>query len=183
MSDVILYEPKLTTLKVGAVITTPSTASSFYTQVTDTVTGGVTKWLKDVTVSGVDSPVDLVNFMGQDSNTFQNQALEAKPFGLVKFTATMAISPVDTNLGVGGLIYGITGTTLTADGKRYQYGKGARASRAFALEFSNGANYVRLGFNNCLAVKFGDLSQASDTHLEAPIEVVCLTKDFYDDIE
>jgi hypothetical protein len=182
MVDVILYDPKLTTLKVGAVIATPSTASSFYAQVTDTVSGGITKWLKDIKVSGIDAPMELVNFLGKDSNSFQNQALEPKPFKEIRVSGTLAYSPVDTDLSVGGLIFGVTGTTI-GSGKSYKYGSGSRTAKALGVQFTDGTRIISLGFNNIYGVKLGEISQASDSHVECPFEMVCLIKDFQEFVE
>ena len=180
MANVILYKPKLTTLKVGTLITSPTTASSFYTQVTDEVTGGVTKWLKDVTVSGIASDEELINFLGSDTNSFQNQELEEKPFDLVKISATLAYSPVDTDKSIMGLLTGTTGTTV-GSGKRYQYK--AKTAKAIGLQFSDGTNLISLGFNYAKVTKIGDISQKSDSHPEVPIEMVCLIRDFDEYVE
>ena len=183
MTDVVLYDAKLTTLKIGATITSPTTASSVYTQISDTVSGGVTKWLKDVTISGIDAPMELVNFLGQDSNNFQNQELESKPFNAVRISGTVAVSPVDTDTPIEAVLFGTSGVTLTANSKRYQFGQGSRTKRAVGVEFTNSSNIIHVALNNAYAVRVGDISQSADTHLEAPFEIVALTRDYYVDVE
>lgn len=177
MVDVVLYEPKLTTLKVGIPITAPTTASSVYTQITDTVTGGVTKWLKDVTISGINRGVDKQDFIGKDASGFQNQELEKKPIDAVKISGTMAMSPVDTDASMGAILTGATGVVV-GSGKRYQYH--TILARAYGLQFTDGTKIISLALNNAEITKIGDYTQSSDSHAELKFEAVCLIRDFYD---
>lgn len=177
MVDVVLYEPRLTTIKIGAVVASPTTSGSFYSQVTDSVTDGVTKWLKDVTITGVKRPIEKQDYMGADSNGFQNAEFEKKPFDSIKISGTFNMSPVDTNADIVSVLTGNAGTTV-GSGKRYQYS--SVTARAYGLQFSDGSKIVELGFNNAELSIAGDEEQSSDTGMVSiKFEAEVLPRDFY----
>jgi len=184
MADVVLFKPKLTTLKVGDAVTTVATDSTFYSQVTDTVTDGITKWLKDVTVSGVEIPQELVNFLGKDSNGFQNQEWETNPASEITISGTLAISPVDTDLSPMALLHNVSGTSVgTTDYKRYRYDSPSDVAIAIQFTNSDDSAIIEMGLNNAVTQSVGDFSQDAESHLEAPFEIKCKLADFYHDVK
>jgi len=175
----ILYDAKLTTLKIGEAITSPTTSSSVYSQITDDVTGGVTAWFKDVTISAVDRPVELVGFLGQDANSLPNQSLEKKTHNFVKISGKLNFSPVDTDKSILGVLSGASGTTV-GTGTRYQFG--SLTDKAIGIEFTDAGDskVIQLALNNAMITKISDITQSAGTHVEVMFEAVCVIADFYE---
>lgn len=176
----VLYDSKLSTIKIGAAIATPTTATSFYSQITDIVTDGTTKWFKDVTVSGVSRPVELVTFLGQTSLGLSNQLLDKKPYEFITFSGKLNYSPVDTDKSFIGMITGASGTTI-GSGKQYQFT--TLSTRAIGIKFTDGSRVIELGINNAEITKVGQITQTAGGHVEMEFEAVGVIQDFYEYVE
>jgi len=87
----------------------------------------VAAWAKDVTITYPEGPVEKVDFMGEDSNSFQNQDLEEQSWGTAKITGTLVFSPVDTDASIAAYMSG-SGTAITSGETRYQFGSSAAVS-------------------------------------------------------
>ena len=179
-TEVVLYDAKESTFKIGDVISTVLTTSSVYDQITDRVTDGVTKWVRNLTVTGVDRPVELEKFLGQDSNSLPNQSLFNKQHEVVKISGELAYDAPDTDLSMIGMFAGSSGTTI-GDGKQYQYGN--LTNSAVGLEFTDGTKVIQLALNNARVTKVGEISQEADDYPKATFEMVCVIADFYEYVE
>jgi len=181
----ILLKKRQCTLKVGATVASPDTDNTLYDQITDIVTGGVTAWMEEATVTFPDGPVEKVDFTGEDANDFQNQDLEEQSWDVAKASLKFVYSPVDTDKTPTALFASGSGTAITTEEKRYQYGSSAaanlRAKRGVGLEYTDGTKIIDIGFNNSYwTIK--DVSITGNRYL-VTVEGVCLPKDFYEETQ
>jgi len=136
---------------------------------------------KNVTIAIPDSAVEVVNFLGVDTNGFQNAVLEEKPYSNGGMSGTLVLDDVDV---LESLYYG-TATVITGGLNRFQAGKLTTAGRPsigilMHLENSDASKKVSFVLNNAYITKLGDVKiSGPDGHFEVEFEAICLPKDFY----
>lgn len=135
--------------------------------------------LKDVTISPPEGDVDIINYLGEDTNGFQNAQMEEKAFGLAEISGTMS---VDSDEVLETIAYG-SGTSVTGGYTRYQAGDGNRATNgAFLVVLDNGTNEASFVLNNIIITKLGDIKPTgTDGHWEMEFTAKCLPADFYEE--
>lgn len=139
-------------------------------------TGTTVGVIKDISVTVPEGDVDIVNYLGEDSNGFQNAELEESSFGLAEMTGTMSVNSAEVleTIAYGA---GTAGTSHTL----YQAGDGSRVKNgAFLINLDNGTDEVSVVLNNIRITSLGDISvTGADGHWEMEFTAKCLPKDFY----
>jgi len=138
----------------------------------------ITPVIKNITITPPETSWEKQDFLGEDSNNFQNQLLDEKPVGIATLTATAILAEDETfeDYMVSGTVAGASGYT------RYQVGKNNdnEVIACVTLEDSTGTNQISFGFDNARVTKWGDVRIGSpDGHWEQDFTIVCLAKDFY----
>jgi len=158
--------------------TTTQTLSGTFATSGITVSAG----LKNITVTPPETGWDKQDFLGQDSNGFQNQLLDEKPVGIATVTGTLI-------LGEDELVedYIISGTVTAPSGySRYQVGKNNDTKIICCVSVQDGAlgNGKSVGLDNARFIKWGDIKLSGpDAHFEQDISLICLAKDFYYEVK
>ena len=159
---------------VGFVAT--ATLSGAFAKVGSKVTAAV----KNITVTPPETSWEKQDFMGRDSNKFQNQLLDEKPTGTATMTATLVLGEDETieDYTVSGTATGIASYT------RYQIGdEGSEENKVdvcVSLLSEAGTEYAAFAFSEAKLTKWGDVRiSGPDSHWEQDIAVLCLAKNFY----
>lgn len=185
MATKILIKKRECTLKIGALVSSPNTTNTLYDQITDTVTGGITAWMDEVTVTFPEGPIEKVDYHGEDSAGFQNQSMEEQAYNLAKITLKFTYSPVDTDMTPSALFCSGTGTAVSSGEERYQYGSTAavnlRSKKGVGLEYTDGTSIIDIGFNN----SFWNVKDVGmdGNRFVVTVEGVCLPADFYEEVQ
>jgi len=181
----ILLKKRECTIKVGAVVSSPNTTNTLYDQITDSVTGGIKAWTEEISVTFPEGPVEKVDYIGEDTNGFQNQSLEEQSWNGAKASITFTYSPVDTDLTPTALMASGSGTAITSGEKRYQYGSSAaanlRSQKAIGFEYTDGTKIIDVAFNNAYCT-IKDVALSGNRY-RVVVEVLCLPKDFYEEVQ
>jgi len=140
----------------------------------------VTAAVKNITITPPETGWEKQDFMGKDSNNFQNQLLDEKPVGIATITGTMILGEDETieDYVVSGTVTGTSGYT------RYQIGNGNTSINDLAacvtLISNNTNNEVSFAADNARLTKWGDVRiTGPDAHWEQDFTIICLAKDFY----
>lgn len=155
--------------------TTTNLSGSFLTTGWD-----VSKAVKNVTITPPETSREKVDFIGKDTNAFQDQMLDEKPVGTATLTATMVLGQDET---VEDLLSGVV-TAVTGGFSRRQYGQDNTSTGLVAacvtLDDATQTNQVSFALDNAKFTKLGD-TRISDagSHWEQDITIMCLPKDFY----
>ena len=181
-----LWKAKETTVKIADALSSVSDsalldAQSFSNDST------ITAILKNVTIVEPEGAVDKEDFLGVDTNGFQNAELTEKPFDLAKISGTL-VMPAQakfdgTNKSLEFYAYG-SGTQVpsgSATHTRWQAGDGSRTACAILVNLVSGSSYeVSILLNNAYITKLGDRKIGGpDGHWEQDFEAVCLPRDYY----
>jgi hypothetical protein len=135
----------------------------------------ITGIMKDIQVTEPMGDVDMLNFLGTDSNGFQNAELEEKPAGIVEIQGTM-ILPGDEV--VEDLIYDAA-TTIASTHSRYRAGKASKRSVCLLLNLDDSTDEVNYAGTNMLVAARGVKVTGADGHFEANVTFKCLPRDWY----
>lgn len=142
--------------------------------------------LKDVSVTPPEGSVEVTNFLGEDTNGFQNAMFEEKAFTGAAIKGTMVMDSVET---IEPLFGGAGTQVATNSYTRYQYGTSASGKTrvtvgAIGLALDNGTKVVGVLLNNVYMTKLGDIKMTgTDGHWERDFEGMCLAKDYYEDFK
>ena len=134
---------------------------------------------KNLTVTPPDTGYDKQDFIGVDTNNFQNALLDEKPVGTATLTGTLIVG---NNEIIEDIISG-TFASAPAGYSRYQYGSDntSNGTVAVCVTFMTDdyLDEVSYAFDNAKFTKYGDVRLGSpDTHLEQDFTIICLAKDF-----
>jgi len=142
----------------------------------------LSKAVKNITVTPPETSWEKQDFIGKDTNAFQDQLLDEKPVGIATVTATLILGENET---VEDMISG-TFTAVTGGFSRRQYGTNNTSTRDVAacvvLDSADAtqANEVSFAYDNAKFTKLGDTRiSGPDSHWEQDFTIICLPKDFY----
>jgi len=142
-------------------------------------------YAKDITITEPEGPVDKIDLLGVDANSFQNALLDLKPYGLARATGTLVLDGDET---LEAYVAGPP-TAITGGYSRYQIGRRitgyvanvkARKQCAMLIKLDDGTDRINFAFDNAYFVDLSDKRlSGADGHFEQEFEIVCLPKDFY----
>ena len=137
---------------------------------------------KNVTITPPETAWEKVDFLGQDTNSFQNQLLDEKPVGMATFTGTVLLGEdeVIEDYVVSGTVTGIAGYT------RYQVGKNNTNEIAICVNITDPlvTKLKTVVLDNARVTKWGDVKESgADAHWEQDLTIICLAKDFYYEVK
>lgn len=138
----------------------------------------VTAAVKNITITPPETGWEKTDFLGEDSNGFQNQLLDEKPVGTATCTGTLILGEDETieDYMVSGVV------TSPANYTRYQVAKNSDNELVVAIVLKDQQlnDMVSFGFDHCKVSKWGDIRIGSaDGHWEQDFMVMCLAKDYY----
>lgn len=136
-------------------------------------------YAKNVTITPPEGPIEQIDLLGDDSNSFQNAAADIKPYGMATISGTL-VHPGDELLEPFVMGAGAS-TVISGSYTRWQVGKGSRVSVALVVNFDNGTDEVSVLFDNGWFTKFGEKSLNADGHWEQNFELVCHARDYYEE--
>jgi len=186
MNMVKIWHAKETTVQISDALSSIDTSALLDSQSfsnSSTITG----ILKNVTIVEPEGGIDKQDFLGVDSNNFQNAELIEKPYDLAKISGTLVLPPKalfdGSNKSLEYYAYG-SGTqvpTGTPTHTRWQAGNGSRNPCAILVNLVSGSDYeVSILLNNAYITKLGDRRIGGpDGHWEQDFEAVCLPRDYY----
>jgi len=159
-------------------VSTASTLSGVFSEDAASGSAQIESAIKNVTVTPPDTGYDKQDFIGVDTNNFQNSLLDEKPVGMATFTGTLILGNDETieDKVMSGTVTSPAGYT------RYQVGKTHDnvVNVCLALNKNDYSDSVTYALFNARVTKWGDIRLGSpDTHVEQDVTVVCLAKDFY----
>jgi hypothetical protein len=184
-----LWHAKETAVAMGPAVTSPAATSSMYAQILAVGSTEVQleSVMKNVTVTPPDGAIDIENFLGIDTNYFQNAEVSFKPFTMGSITGTLVVTDV---VKVEPWFMGQTGLAIT-NGTRYQpgccatgkerqsLGIGIKLVQVGALNTA-GTKNISIALNNAVITKVGDYKlSGADGTWEVDFEAKCLPRDFY----
>ena len=166
---------------------TTDTILALFTAATD-----IQEHVKDLTIEPPKGAVDKIDLVGETASTkaplstFQNYALEEKPFSLAKVTGTLLLKPnedpfdtMQAGAGTAGSGSGVGYTFL-------QYGTSTAAKvrkvGSILLHFPISATDIRsVLLNNAYITALGDIkATGADGHMERDFEIICAPEDYVD---
>ncbi len=165
-------------------ITTAAALDTFFST-GSTTNLSVQAYAKNVTIAIPESAVEIVNFLGVDSNNFQNAELEEKPYTNGGFSGTLVLNDITV---LEELYYG-TATEISTTHDRFQAGKLSSAGRPkmailLNLENADASKEINFVLTNAYITKLGDVKiSGPDSHFELEFEAICLPRDFYFEIK
>jgi len=142
----------------------------------------VSKTAKNVTVTPPPTDVEKVDFLGLDSNGFQNALLDSKPPGLPTCTGTLILGEDETL--ESAIVVGSTTVAGSPASTRYQLGNDDDLDQAVSVlvnmqDFAQDSR-VSFCFHNAKLTKFGDVRiSGADGHWEQDFTITCLPRNFY----
>lgn len=142
--------------------------------------------IKDVSVTPPEGAVDVVHFLGEDTNGFQNALFEEKAFTGASIKGTMLL---DSTESIEPLFAGAGTAVATSTYTRYQFGRSTAGNTrvkvgAIGLALDNGTKVIGVLMNNVYLTKLGDVKvTGTDGHWERDFEGMCLAKDYYEDFK
>ncbi len=185
-----LWKPgKISGIKVANAITTVDSDGDLSTEISGTSNTyeNVQAYAKSVTVAIPSGAVEKQDFLGVDSNNFQNAELEDSPFENATVSGTLVLHDVEI---LESFYYGtgVSATGTGVSGKTYQAGilsSSGRKDCSILMTLDNGLSTtekrkINVLFNNARISKLGDLKiSGPDSHFEIDFEATCLPRDFY----
>ena len=131
--------------------------------------------IKDLTITEPQSEVDQIDFLGEDTNGFQNVEGEEKPYGMVEVSGT-AILPGDEVLET---FFYPAGTTIATTHTRYRSGTGTRPRPSILLNLDDGTDEVSFAGESFWITAKDTKIAGADGHFEVTFTAKCLPRDFY----
>ena len=172
----VLIKAREATVYIANAISSPSSSTSFYSQITSIV-----DWsgkVRDIEIAGAESDTEQVYLFGQDSNGRQNAELDVQPMTEREFTGTLILTTEDAMelATASGASVGATGFT------RVQ-GDGTTTDRSILIKCVDSAtnDTLHLFMNNVKFLKLGDISLDSEGFAEQEIMAKCKAKDYYEE--
>lgn len=133
--------------------------------------------LKEISISGSEGDVEQIDFIGEDSNGFQNADKDKKPFGMVEISGKLVLRGDET---IESFAYG-TSITVATNYTRYQ--PGIRQEVSVLLLNDDGTDYHAAVLDNADVTKMGDLSLSADGHWERDFTIKGLARDLYEEFK
>jgi len=135
---------------------------------------------KNITITPPETSWEKQDFLGVDTNNFQNQLLEEKPVGVATITGTMIVGEDETieDMMSGSVVSAPTGFT------RRQIGTNNTSNATLAVVVTFWSNSlqkeVSIGIDGARFTKLGDNNiTGADAHLEQGFTITSLAKDCY----
>ena len=140
--------------------------------------------LKTVTITPPETAWEKQDFLGKDSNSFQNQLLDEKPVGTATATGTMITGEDET---IEDMMSGVNVSPPSGYTRR-QIGVNNTSDAVLAVVISlqsvDGSNEISFAFDNAKFTKWGDVRiSGPDSHFEQDFTIMCLAKDFYSEFK
>ncbi len=185
-----LWKAKETTVQIADALSPSSISSStLLDAMSYTNQKPLTALLKNVTIVEPEGAVDKEDFLGTDSNGFQNAELSEKPYDVAKISGTL-VMPAIHESGTAMLerwAYG-NGTQVPSGSPthtRWQPGDGNRIACAILVNLVSGSDYeVTILLNQAYITKLGDRKIGGpDGHWEQDFEAVCLPRNYYVEVK
>jgi len=153
-------------------ISTDSTLAAVFS--TSTV---ISAAAKNISITPPETAWELVNFLGNNSNNFQNAVLDEKPVGAPTISGTLVVYTEDDYLE--GFLDN-SGTTVASTYNRYQIGNNESPEVAILVTLNNGTRTANICFDDARITKWGDVKiSGADSHWEQDFSAICLPEDFY----
>ena len=170
----VVFRARHTTMKIDqatdVTITTAAALDTFF------VTAGVVTLgnVKNVTISVPEGAVDKIDMIGVDGNSFQNQDVDIKPFGMATLSGTLVHSGDEV---LEPFAYG-AGTAIAATYTRFRFDNGTRPEIALLVKLTDGTDVVNVALDNAYMTKLGDIKlSGADGYWEQDFSLTCLPKD------
>jgi hypothetical protein len=168
----VVFRARHTTMKIDeasdVTITTAAALDTFFGSATTLAN------VKNVTIAIPEGAVDKIDLIGVDGNSFQNQDVDIKPYGMATLSGTLVHSG-DEVLEV--FAYG-SGTAVAATHHRYRMGDGNRPEVAILTKLTDGTDIVNVALDNAYITKLGDAKlSGADGHWEQDFSITCLPRD------
>jgi hypothetical protein len=135
-------------------------------------------YMKNVTITEPEGDVDLQQLLGVDTNSFQNNEYDEKPYGAASLTGTLCLNSDELLETYACGASTAIGTTHA----RYQFGKGGRQQVAVLvnIEDATAAKEINFLFDDALMTRYGDVKIGGpDGHWEQDVKFICQPKNFY----
>ena len=175
-----VWTARQTELYIGNTVASVVTSNTLYGQLSSpTLFSGSAK---NVTVSPPEGAVDKIDLMGE-TNNFQNQKIEEKPFGMATITGTILLeNEYQTDeLLEEWMDTGAVGTASASQWYRFRVGDGGRTQCSIVVKLSDGTHEAQFMLNNAYLTKVGDKKlSGGDSHWEMDFEATCLAEDYYE---
>lgn len=181
MSNLITFHAKRASFKYRLTPLTVGLTSSLAEQFTSSTT--ITGTIKDLSITPPVGDVEQENFLGSDANGFQHARFNESAFESAEISGTLTVEGFGTLHELfGGDGVELSGTALTDEYERYQYGNDSRKVGAILVELNNGKEYAAFLLNNLVITSVGDISPTdTDGHWEMEFEGKCLPKDYHEE--
>lgn len=172
----VLLKAKECTLKIGHVLDTVGTSTTFETQVTGTV-----DWsgkVRNIEISGGEADTEQVYLFGVDSAGRQNAELDIQPTSEREFSGTLILNTEDAmELATS------SGTAVGATGYTRVQGDGTITPKCLYAKFVDSSTGAILNciMNNVRFLKLGDISLDSEGFAEQDISAKCLARDYFEE--
>lgn len=131
--------------------------------------------VKEVSITRGDYSFEQVNYHGEDSNGFQNQAKQRSPVAPAEVQITI---DNDNYRLLAALCYD-TSTTINTSYTRYTDGNAARKNVALLVVADDGSDYCAFAMDDAELVSTEDSSTGADGNLEKSMTFRSLAKDLY----
>jgi hypothetical protein len=173
--------------KASAVtVASAATLVSLFTASTD-----IYNKAKNITITPPTGEIEQVNLIGETTSakqplqTFQNYALDNKPFTLAKMSGTILLDANEDNFDLmmtGGGTAAVTNTYTRRQVGGSDSGK-IRVVGAVLVLYNVSATDIRaVLLNNFWITSYGDIkATGADGHLERDFEGICAPEDYVDD--
>ena len=133
--------------------------------------------IKNITVTPPETGWDKQDFIGQNTDGFQNQLLDEKPAGVATVTGTLVLAEDETIED-----YLVSGSVISAPAGYTRRGVGESSQTVAAcvvLGKGGSDKQASFAFDNARATKWGDVRiSGPDSHWEQDFTIICLAKDF-----
>jgi len=159
-------------LASNVTLTTSSTLAAVFS--TSTIASAAAE---SISISPPETAWEVINFMGNDSSSFQNKVLEEKPVGTASLTATLVLYTEDDFLEP---FLDTTGVTAASTYTRYQIGNEQSPEVSILASIYNGTKTCNVCLDDARITKWGEVRiGAVDGRWEQDIAAICLDSDFW----
>lgn len=183
-----IWKARETTIKIADAISNVSDSALLDAQ-TLSNDAAIEGKIKNVTIADPEGAIDKQDFLGVDSNNFQNAELHEKPYDVAKISGTLVVPSQYTasDKPLEAYAYG-SGTAIPSGSPthtRWQAGDGSRTACAIIVNMVSGSDYeVTFLLNNAYITKLGDRKiSGPDGQWEQDFEAICLPRDYYVEIK